>query len=174
MRRSSSRGYFRRRGALRSRSSPVETNSPAVLAVSRTEYLRRMFDIHDTRSCGALDVRQTCNLLKCLNEPAWLIENISNQMKSGVAPPKISFDHFVKIVSHRQRDFLREVEAAFQIFDTNGDGFLDCAELRHVLCNLGERMSEDEVDDIFRELDLNHDDRIGLEEFLSFVSRHSS
>lgn len=34
---------------------------------------------------------------------------------------------------------------AFKIFDKDGKGSIDTAELRHILGNLGERMTEEEV-----------------------------
>ena len=68
---------------------------------------------------------------------------------------------------HNEEDELRE---AFRVFDKNGNGFIKVAELRyiilikefffilfifrHVMTNLGEQFTNDEVDEILREIDI--------------------
>lgn len=43
------------------------------------------------------------------------------------------------------------------MFDKNNDGLISSTELRHVMTNLGERLSEAEVDDMIKEADLDGD-----------------
>ena len=42
-----------------------------------------------------------------------------------------------------------------QVFDRDGNGFISAAELRHVMMNLGEKLSEEDVDEMIREADVN-------------------
>ncbi|CAL1542110.1 unnamed protein product [Lymnaea stagnalis] len=60
-------------------------------------------------------------------------------------------------------DALRE---AFRIFDKDGNGQISANEIRHILCNLGEKMSDEEVDEMIREADLTGDGMINFEEFV--------
>lgn len=46
---------------------------------------------------------------------------------------------------------------AFRVFDRNGDGFISAPELRLVMTNLGEKLTDEEVDDMIREADLDGD-----------------
>ena len=46
------------------------------------------------------------------------------------------------------------------MFDKDGDGFIDPLELRHLLTNLGERLTDDEVDDMIREVDVDGDGKV--------------
>ena len=55
--------------------------------------------------------------------------------------------------------FLRNLQA-FKMFDTDGDGFIDASELRHLLTNLGEKLSEVEVDEMIREVDMDGDGKV--------------
>ena len=48
----------------------------------------------------------------------------------------------------------------FAVFDNDGDGFISPAELRQVMMNLGEKLSEAEVDEMVREADIDGDGRI--------------
>lgn len=52
---------------------------------------------------------------------------------------------------------------AFRIFDKDGNGFIDAKELRHVLVHLGEKLKDDEVDELLREVDINGDNQISYE-----------
>lgn len=44
-----------------------------------------------------------------------------------------------------------------RVFDKNNDGLISSTELRHVMTNLGERLSQAEVDDMIKEADLDGD-----------------
>ena len=46
------------------------------------------------------------------------------------------------------------------MFDTDGDGFIDASELRHLLTNLGEKLSEVEVDEMIKEVDMDGDGKV--------------
>lgn len=43
------------------------------------------------------------------------------------------------------------------VFDKNNDGLISSTELRHVMTNLGERLSDEEVDDMIKEADMDGD-----------------
>lgn len=45
----------------------------------------------------------------------------------------------------------------FRVFDKNNDGLISSTELRHVMTNLGERLSDEEVDDMIKEADSDGD-----------------
>ena len=51
----------------------------------------------------------------------------------------------------------------FRVFDKNNDGLISSVELRHVMTNLGERLSEEEVDDMIREADLDGDGMVNYD-----------
>ena len=44
-----------------------------------------------------------------------------------------------------------------QVFDRDGNGFISAAELRHVMTNLGEKLTDEEVDEMIREADVDGD-----------------
>lgn len=50
-----------------------------------------------------------------------------------------------------------------RVFDKNNDGQISSSELRHVMTNLGEKLSEEEVDDMIREADLDGDGMVNYE-----------
>jgi len=50
-----------------------------------------------------------------------------------------------------------------RVFDKNNDGLISSKELRHVMTNLGEKLSEEEVDDMIKEADLDGDGMVNYE-----------
>ena len=47
-----------------------------------------------------------------------------------------------------------------QVFDKDGNGFISAAELRHIMTNLGEKLTDEEVDEMIREADVDGDGQI--------------
>lgn len=67
------------------------------------------------------------------------------------------FRRYIYIYSRRSKlSFLR-------VFDKNNDGLISSKELRHVMTNLGEKLSEEEVDDMIKEADLDGDGMVNYE-----------
>ncbi|XP_063228302.1 calmodulin-A-like [Bacillus rossius redtenbacheri] len=84
----------------------------------------------------------------------------------------IEFNEFLQMMSKKMRgaesgDELRE---AFRVFDKNNDGLISSTELRHVMTNLGEKLSDEEVDDMIREADLDGDGMVNYEEFVTILT----
>lgn len=51
----------------------------------------------------------------------------------------------------------------YRVFDKNNDGLISSNELRHVMTSLGERLSQEEVDDMIKEADLDGDGQVNYE-----------
>ncbi|GFR95816.1 calmodulin [Elysia marginata] len=72
--------------------------------------------------------------------------------KSGM----IDFGDFLALMATVmvKKESSDELLEAFRVFDRDGKGFISAAELRHVTMNLGEKLSEEDVDEMIQEADV--------------------
>ena len=83
----------------------------------------------------------------------------------------IDFPEFLSLMARKMKDTDTEDELieAFKVFDRDGNGLISAAELRHVMTNLGEKLTDEEVDEMIREADIDGDGHINYEEFVRMM-----
>merc|ERR1712164_62009 len=83
----------------------------------------------------------------------------------------IDFPEFLSLMARKMKDTDTEEELieAFKVFDRDGNGFISAAELRHLMTNLGEKLTDEEVDEMIREADVDGDGQINYEEFVKMM-----
>ncbi|KAK7241694.1 hypothetical protein SO694_00070192 [Aureococcus anophagefferens] len=91
---------------------------------------------------------------------------------------EIEFDEFAQIMSEPARvcrrmqkdEWLESMRAAFASFDKDGSGSISVEELREVLVeNLGQQVSDDELDRLVKLADANGDGEIDFDEFKALM-----
>ncbi|KAG5880816.1 hypothetical protein JTB14_027982 [Gonioctena quinquepunctata] len=84
----------------------------------------------------------------------------------------IEFNEFLQMMSKKMKDAdgEEELREAFRVFDKNNDGLISSTELRHVMTSLGERLSEEEVEDMIKEADMDGDGQVNYEEFVTILT----
>lgn len=69
----------------------------------------------------------------------------------------VDFDSFSKVLNRpggfRDPGEPEEYCRGFQVFDKDMTGFIGVGQLRYILTNLGEKMSDDEVDELLKAVD---------------------
>lgn len=63
----------------------------------------------------------------------------------------------------KDTDTEEEIQQAFRVFDRDGKGYISTSELRFVLLHLGEAITDEEVDQMIREVDSNKDGHINYD-----------
>ena len=58
----------------------------------------------------------------------------------------IDFSEFLTMMARKMKDSdtEEELKEAFRVFDKDGNGYISAAELRHVMTNLGEKLTDEE------------------------------
>lgn len=77
----------------------------------------------------------------------------------------IDFPEFLTMMARKMKDddSEEELREAFKVFDKDGSGDISAAELRHVMTSLGEKLTDEEVDEMIREADVDGDGKVNYE-----------
>ena len=81
----------------------------------------------------------------------------------------IEFPEFLTMMARKMKDSDSEdeIREAFRVFDKDGNGFISAAELRYVMTNIGEKLTDEEVDEMVQVADIDEDGQINYEGRLS-------
>jgi len=99
----------------------------------------------------------------------------------------VDFSEFLTIMANKMRDgdSEEEIKQAFKVFDKDGNGYISAAELKHALNDpafrgssltditqsAGGSLTDEEVNEMIREIDTNSDGQIDFEEFVEMMSK---
>lgn len=144
------------------------------VADEELEEFKDAFRIFDTDQNGRIDAEELGTVLKKLNFK--FSDDQINQMVNAVddnGDGVIDIDEFIAIMKSRkskgkkvkQKTYKDELKAAFKVFDIDGNGLISSSELSGIMTNLGENLSEDDIDFMIGLIDDNHDGEIDFNEF---------
>lgn len=61
------------------------------------------------------------------------------------------------------------IRAQFQALDKDGNGVVSAEEIREVLTALGDRLSDEDVNEMIRDVDTDGDGQVNYEEFVAHM-----
>ena len=67
-----------------------------------------------------------------------------------------------------------EMKEAFREFDLDKNGYVGAAEIAHILQSMGEKATDDEVDEMILMADLDGDGQVSFEEFVVLFEHHGA
>lgn len=81
---------------------------------------------------------------------------------AAISPLTRMHTEFLTMMARKMKDTdsEEEIREAFKVFDRDNNGFISAAELRHVMTSIGEKLTDDEVDEMIREADQDGDGKI--------------
>ncbi|KAL0487636.1 calmodulin [Acrasis kona] len=66
---------------------------------------------------------------------------------------------------HTNEEVENTIREAFKIYDLDKDQLLSAQDIKHVFNALGERLSEEQINELIRKVDLDNDNKITCDEF---------
>ncbi|GER45841.1 calcium-binding EF-hand family protein [Striga asiatica] len=90
--------------------------------------------------------------------------------REGNIPARLDSNDILKMFEEKSVG-LGEIKEAFDVFDENGDGFIDAMELGKILCALGfgEGLDVERCRKMIGAFDENRDGKIDFDEFVKFM-----
>nr|CAI5831610.1 unnamed protein product [Callosobruchus analis] len=136
------------------------------LSEEQVAEFKEAFMLFDKDEDGTITVAELGVVMRSLGQRPTETElrDMVNQVDSD-GNGTIEFNEFLQMMSKKMKDAdgEEELREAFRVFDKNNDGLISSNELRHVMTSLGERLSEEEVDDMIKEADLDGDGQVNYE-----------
>lgn len=143
------------------------------LSDEQLEEFREAFSLFDKNGDGSISSKELGIVMRSLGQnptEAELYDMINEVDFDGNGT--IDFDEFVTMMLRQMKtpqDEEIELRESFKVFDKNGDGYISAGELRQVMMTLGEKLTDDEVEEMIREADVDGDGLVNYEEFVRMM-----
>ncbi|KAI8925750.1 hypothetical protein BC831DRAFT_459589 [Entophlyctis helioformis] len=144
------------------------------LTPEQKQEIREAFDLFDTDGSGTIDVKELKVAMRALGfEPKK--EEIKRMMtevdKSGTGT--IDFNEFLELMTAKmaEKDSREEILKAFKLFDDDETGKISFKNLKRVAKELGENLTDEEIQEMVDEADRDGDGEINEEEFLRIMKK---
>ncbi|XP_011032413.1 PREDICTED: calmodulin-like protein 8 [Populus euphratica] len=143
-----------------------------VLTEEQIAEFQEAFCLFDKDGDGCITFEELATVIKSLDDSATDEElhiMISEVDVDGNGT--IEFGEFLNLMARKMRenDADEELKEAFKVFDKDQDGYISPNELRHVMINLGEQLTDGELEQMIREADLDGDGQVNYEEFVRIM-----
>ncbi|XP_004674523.1 PREDICTED: centrin-1 [Condylura cristata] len=146
------------------------------LTEEQKQEVREAFDLFDADGSGTIDVKELKVALRALGfEPTKeeMKKMISEVDKEGTG--KISFNDFLAVMTQKmaEKDTKEEILKAFRLFDDDETGKISFKNLKRVASELGENLTDEELQEMIDEADRDGDGEVNEEEFLRVMKKTS-
>lgn len=141
--------------------------TPIQLSSLERDDLRAAFDLFDTQKTGRIALAHLVEILHELPPrptTQLLLQRLADEPKDAM----LDFEEFCARLTtdSNETDYLRKV---FDLFDTDKKGYIDEQDLRAVADDLGESMTDEELQEMLRRASDNG--QVTYEEFASVMNR---
>ncbi|CAF0861775.1 unnamed protein product [Adineta steineri] len=160
-----------------SRSSISTTRSGSIsteIGQEQIDHIRDAFAVFDKEMTGSITTEQFSKVLESFgyNVPETELMTFISQLdidKSGT----IEFEEYLSfMLTFIKKNVTTEenLRDAFNLFDQDGDGFINTTDLRDIMTNLGEKITDEDIDEMIREADIDKDFKVNFYEFQRIMS----
>lgn len=140
------------------------------MSQQNTKNIKDAFALFDKRGNGRIPPEALGDLLRAVGQNPTLgeIDELERSLSGD-----FDFETFLKIVNRpdgfkslgEPEDYIR----GFQVFDKDGTGYIGVGELRYILTSLGEKLTDAEMDDVLKGVNVTRDGNVNYIEFVKSV-----
>ena len=144
------------------------------LTEEQKQEIKEAFDLFDTDGSGSIDAKELKVAMRALGfEPKKeeIRKMIADIDKDGSGT--IDFSEFLSMMTAKmaERDPREEIMKAFRLFDDDDTGTINFAKLKRVAKELGESMTDEELQEMIDEADRDGDGVINLDDFMRIMKK---
>ncbi|XP_050296365.1 neo-calmodulin-like [Anthonomus grandis grandis] len=142
------------------------------LSAEHLEEIREVFKIFDKDDDGTISTKELGTVMKALGQnptEAELLDIITEVDKDGNG--LIDFEEFTDVMKNiiKECDNEDDIKGAFRVFDKDGKGYITVKDLMETLSSLGEKIPEEQYEDMVRAADLDGDGQVTLGDFMEMM-----
>ncbi|KAK9379491.1 uncharacterized protein V2V93DRAFT_373934 [Kockiozyma suomiensis] len=128
------------------------------------------FALFDKRGTGKVSIQALGDLLRACGQNPTLAE--IDELEESVGGD-FDFETFLQVLNRpdgfrpagEPEDYVR----GFQVFDKDKSGLIGVGELRYILTSLGEKLSNDEVDELLKNVSVTKDGNVNYTDFVRMI-----
>ena len=144
------------------------------LTEEQSNEIREAFDLFDTDGSGNIDAKELKVAMRALGfEPKKeeIRKMIADIDKDGSGT--IDFDEFLTMMTVKmgQRDSKEEMVKAFRLFDDDETGKISFQNLKRVAKDLGESMTDEELQEMIDEADREGSGEVSMDDFMRIMKK---
>ncbi|XP_033488617.1 uncharacterized protein cetn4 [Epinephelus fuscoguttatus] len=144
------------------------------LTEEQKQEIKEAFDLFDTDGTGTIDVKELKVAMRALGfEPKKeeIKKMIADIDKEGSGT--IDFGDFLSMMTVKmsEKDSKEEILKAFRLFDDDGTGKISFKNLKRVAKELGENLTDEELQEMIDEADRDGDGEVSEKEFLDIMKK---
>ncbi|CEL92930.1 unnamed protein product [Vitrella brassicaformis CCMP3155] len=144
------------------------------LSEEQLEEVREAFNLFDTDHTGAIDARELKAAMRALGFDVKKEQVRKILAEIGKDPTAaINYEEFQEIMSGRmgEKDSREEIMKVFKLFDDDDTGKISFRNLKRVAAELGETLTDEELQEMIDEADRDGDGLINPDEFYRVMRR---
>ena len=134
--------------------------------------IRETFALFDEDGSGSITINELGNIYRALGHDFSEIE-LSEMMRDTDLNKdnQITFHEFLGLYKKQVVFKIHEEKLieAFKICDCNGDKYISLDELKRIMMEVGENLSDNHLIDLLKEFDLDKDNKINFKEFIQLM-----
>lgn len=146
-----------------------------VVSKDKVPAMRKMFSLIDRDGSGMISKDELKELLYSQGyyPSETELETMMGEIDSDNSG-EIDFEEFVSYCVRRRMSRTvsqetKEIKDAFKYFDKNGDGFITATEIKQVMNELGQEISEEQAEQMLAEVDKEGSGRVTYQRFKSMM-----
>merc|ERR1712086_359432 len=135
---------------------------------------KEAFSLFDKDGNGTISGAELATVMKSLgqNPTDDEIKDMIGEVDSD-GNSTIDFSEFLNLMAKKMAggDDEAELLEAFKVFDKDGNSTIEASELKTVMENLGEKLTDEEIEEMMKEADIDKDGKINFEEFKAMMQK---
>ncbi|KAM3306870.1 calmodulin-like protein 8 [Capsicum chacoense] len=129
--------------------------------------------LFDKNGDGCITIEELATVIRSLDQNPTeeelynMISEVDNDHDNGI----MEFNEFLNLISKKMKetDIDEELKEVFKVFDKDQNGYISATDLRHVMINLGEKLTDEEAEMMIKEADLDGDGQVNFDEFVKMM-----